>query len=293
MEHSGANSRVLSRAEASHPFLKGWNTAGLMILRYWIIGLGIASYVGAAFLPALFSPLFVWRQSSWTVAVENALGVLSISGTIALLGFGSRDVQKLASLRGENEVLKKLVEGFGRDLFDVWHMQLALWSRELEFGGEERISLYKHSENRFIMLGRYSENGRYALKGRGVYPEDEGCIGEAWRSPNGYAGLDGLPDSEADPEGYLDDQQGRGKMPRGTMGLLRMKPRSIAAFSIMDETGTRRSAIIVFESTNPNKFSSLGLGDFLRAGKARQVTLLMAAMKNQEPSLEYATQEGF
>lgn len=273
--------------------MAGWNRVGLLVLRYWIIGLGIASYVGAAFLPALFSPLYQPVVKPWSVLWENLAGVGSILGTVLLLYFGSRDVRKLSELRSDNENLRAIVKGAGQDLFDVWHMHLWQWSRELNFGGGERVSLYKHSEGRFIMLGRYSENAQFASKGRGVYPADQGCIGRAWRSTDGYDGVDGLPDPAADARIYAQAQLDQCGMPPETVADLRMKPRSIAAFTIMDETGTRRSAIIVFESTNPNRFSALGLGEFLRGGKARLVTLLMAAMKSQEPSLELATREGF
>lgn len=293
MEQNENRNESLFRArEPGHPFIAGWNRLGLVVLRYWIIGLGIASYVGAAFLPALFSPLYEPVLRPWSVLWENLVGIGSIIGTIFLLYFGSRDVRKLSEIRSENEALRAIVKGTGQDLFDVWHTHLWQWSRELNFGGGERVSLYKHSEGRFIMLGRYSENAHFTSKGRGVYPADEGCIGRAWRSTDGYDGIDGLPDP-SDEAGYAQAQLEQCGMPGETVAKLRMKPRSIAAFTIMDETGTRRSAIIVFESTNPNKFSALGLGEFLRGGKARLVTLLMAAMKNQEPSLELATQEGF
>ena len=76
-----------------------------------------------------------------------------------------------------------MIQGFGDDYFDIWRVKLAHIAKTLGFGDQERVSIYKYSHEHgvFYMLGRYSEGPDFVRRGRGVYPDNEGCIGRAWQ----------------------------------------------------------------------------------------------------------------
>jgi hypothetical protein len=284
---------VTNGEDPSPAFLRVWNRVGEAVFQNWIIGLGLVSYVGAAFLQPLFSPLYFFQSKLISVLWENLAGAgLSIL-TLAFLFFGAKDARELVKIRVENKRYRALLGGFGRDFFEVWSTQLAIWSKELGLDGRDRISIYKYSNGSFIMLGRYSENPALNGKGRGVYPHDQGCIGMAWSSDDGTSFVSDLPDPDDDLDGYVAAQIDKCQMPEGVVKGLTMKPRSIVALVVKDSADMRRQAIVVFESRVTDRFSGLGLTAFFGGARARQATLLMEAMSNQEPSIELAAREGF
>lgn len=57
-------------------------------------------------------------------------------------------------------------------------------SDHLGYCDTERISIYRHSDNKFFIAGRYAQNIEFNKTNRIKFPENEGCIGEAWRTGN-------------------------------------------------------------------------------------------------------------
>lgn len=83
--------------------------------------------------------------------------------------------KRIENLQKENIELKNKIEEL--DYFKLFEDFLfILASHTLNFGDKERISVYKHEGDVFLMLGRYSKNPNYNKRGRGIYPENQGCI---------------------------------------------------------------------------------------------------------------------
>ncbi len=81
-------------------------------------------------------------------------------------------------------------------------IMLAALASELELTATERVSLYLHDKAAFVMIARHSANPHFESAGRGIYPVDQGIIGDAWG--DGVAYVSELPDPEAgDGKAYM------------------------------------------------------------------------------------------
>ena len=117
-----------------------------------------------------------------------------------------------------------------------------------------RISLYSHSGDSFTLLFRYSDDPSFKKKGRAVYPDNEGVIGEAYHRNS--CAIANLPCPEINLEDWqkaqLDPNRGRMKKME-TIHNLTMKSRSLIALPIRH--GDDKHVIVVFESISPEKFA--------------------------------------
>lgn len=107
----------------------------------------------------------------------------------------------------------------------------------------DRISVYYHTDGRFVMIARYSRNPEFNRPGRGEYPKHQGVIGKAWSETHGVARQE-LPATEdawvkaaTKNHGFDDESIARG---------IKMKSREIGAIRI---EGDRTSVgMMVIES---------------------------------------------
>ncbi len=72
-----------------------------------------------------------------------------------------------------------------------------------------------------------------------------------------------------------------------------MRSRSYAAFAIKDIDGTRRIAVIVFESIEPKGLDRDKIKHALDSVEERRIAEFLQTWKAFEPDLSYATKEGF
>lgn len=257
--------------------------------------LTLLAMVGSAFLTDWLSPFF-WAASGAefrAALIENTFALLTIVVAAAAFLVTNSDLKGAHIAREKCETFKSALKSVGDDYFGIWKNILSIWAGELDFTASERISVYKHSGSAFLMLGRYSLNPNFAKRGRATYPANQGCIGEAWRSADGSCISNRLPDPTKNLQDYQRAQEQAWNIPRDVTRDLSMKPRVIAAFCVLDATGTQRQAIVVFESTKVRTLNEATLRQYLEQRGASQVVLMMDALKFQEPSLELAKKEGF
>lgn len=113
-----------------------------------------------------------------------------------------------------------------------------------------RFSLYIHSGDCFVLRFRYSDDPTFKKKGRAIYPDNEGIIGEAYHR-NGYEILD-LPDPIVNEDKWIQSHLNSGKIKeRKTIENLTMKSRNLVAIPIRH--GNNKHVIAVFESIEPQK----------------------------------------
>lgn len=139
------------------------------------------SSVVLLFLTILLSlPYFQSWSDSHHVAYVFFLIILLIVFLWDIYGQGDT-IGKLESdkkdLQQKNEIMMQSLDGLPKDF-------LELVFEELSFNSNERISLYTHRNNRFVIAARYASVKPLITKGRESYPENEGYIGKAWKSPN-------------------------------------------------------------------------------------------------------------
>ena len=152
-----------------------------------------------------------------------------------------------------NELLEghDLVHEFYENLIENSTMPLL---EELGFKHDPcfRLSLYTHLENSFTMLFRYSDDPHFKRKGRAIYSDNEGVIGEAYHRNSCV--VTNLPDPKSEfmkwKESQLCPKKGRMKN-QNTIKNLTMMSRSLIALPIRH--GNHKHMVAVFESTEPDK----------------------------------------
>jgi hypothetical protein len=161
----------------------------------------------------------------------------------------------------------------------------------LKFTNTERISVYNNDGTNFVMIGRYSQNPEFCKKGRVIYPSDEGIIAEAWK--NGEAFVNNLPDPANDLENYLNKFKDKYHIDKKYARRFNMKSRSYYGYAINDIRGKTRIAVIVFESTLPDRLNQSLIKEKLLSGEEKKISDLLFRIQPIEPELLVAMKEGF
>jgi hypothetical protein len=234
--------------------------------------------------------------SLW-ISEDGFWAVVTLVCSFGLWGWGQfnawKEAPRVQQLRRDNDRLRGELRDWHRDYFEACSEQLATLANDiLHLDDTERITVYKHTGSAFVILGRYSKNPEFAKRGRrGIYPDDEGCIGEAWR--NGASFVDDLPDPSTEQDAYTRRLEGDWKIPPATSRGFRMKSRCLAGLALEDPKGTRRTAVIVFESTLIGRFDMSVLRGTLASEEGSHIVRFLEQRKAQEPSPDYAAEEGF
>lgn len=193
-----------------------------------------------------------------------------------------REVARLENQLGQVE----------RDYFRTFEIQLESLSNQLNFTDKERISIYKHNGRHFLLIGRYSKNPSHDKRGRVIYADYEGCIGEAWSK--GEAFDSNLSDPLSNEPQYLQHMKSRWMLNENITRNLTMKSRSCAAYALDNfQIPVKRNAVIVFESLDPHKITKNSLESIAIDDKLLVIRQLLETMKLLEPSLSRAEQEGY
>ena len=176
-----------------------------------------------------------------------------------------------------------------KDYFDLFREQLSILSNDvLNLTDKERVSIYKHTGSYFIMLGRYSLNSIYDARGRSVYPDTQGCIGEAWVSGESF--IDNLPCPIASIAKYQKElvKHGIGK---SVISSFKMKSRNLWACRINQEIPNKSIAVIVIESIDTNRLKKEELNNVMSIER-RRILAFLFAHREMEPSPYIAVSEG-
>lgn len=258
---------------------------GSAIDDYWPIA---ASTIGTIILSfstnLIIKPAQAVEFSRWETLTEWGgilLFLLGGLGAIRAVGRANRVVT-------ENEQLRELVRVAGDDIQDKFKNLLIQIFKDGGFGNDSRITLYRHEDSRFISLARFSPDPGKAKTGRGFYPDNEGCIGAAYRDKESY--VFDLP--EAGTPDYFDAMMDNWGYDPQVVNIFTMQPRSIAAFALEDDSDYTRNLMVVFESTEENAFAIRRLRRL--CGKFSEALLgLAVSLESVMPSLTYASEKGF
>lgn len=193
--------------------------------KFLVFGKGIKQKPSSVVLLFLTIILSLPNFQSWSDNHHNVYVVFLIFLLIVFLWdiYGQGDIiDKLESdkkdLQQKNEVMMQSLDGLPKDF-------LELVFEELSFNSKERISLYTHRNNRFVIAARYANVKPLITKGRESYPEKEGYIGEAWKSPNSedYFYKCDLPNSEK--EEYIEKMVNEANLSKETIEKMSMHSR--------------------------------------------------------------------
>ena len=265
---------------------------GGFVDEYWPIILVAVSGAAMTLIQGLLPfPLAIpVGQSQWlkTLAALLILSVFVVGNVLVY-----RRNSRAQALGRENQALEKIIQGFGDDYFDIWRTKLGHAAKTLGLSDQERVSIYKHSDRHrlFYMLGRYSEGPDFARRGRGVYPEKEGCIGQAWQNGEGLA--EELPDPDFEGAEYARKMSEDWNIGGDAVNRMAMKSRLMFAKAIRDRTELHRIAVVVFESTRIDGFLVEDVRKFVEGNQGREMAHLIEVLQSLEPSPEIAASRGF
>lgn len=188
--------------------------------------------------------------------------------------------------------LEQLLEQTNGDYYALFQDQLSILANDVfEFTDHERISVYKHDGTAFVMLSRYSKNPNYNKKGRGIYPDNEGCIAEAWR--DGESFIEDLPDPNTELDNYITAHKNGWDINKTVSKAFQMQSRSYVALAIEDRH-QNRIAVVVFESTcSKGALDSSKIKGLLDSYEGKRIAQFLERMRALEPSPTYAQKEGY
>lgn len=252
---------------------------------YWPLIAEIIGVLILAFSTVLITSLDqLINLLRWQTWIELVGIFLFCNGTYLLAEQNSR----VYDLDAENQQLQALIKNLGDDVQDKWRVLLIPVFEELNLGNNCRVSVYRHEDSNFIMLGRFAPDPEKEKTGRGYYPSDQGCIGQAYR--NGHSYEFNLPDPSLSE--YYKISKCKWKIDTVVAENFKMKSRSIAAFALEEKKTYLRPLVIVFESTEVKAFTVRKLRTVC---ESYNDTLcgLVKALEPILPSLQYAKQKGF
>lgn len=191
----------------------------------------------SAFYGFIGSTIFIFGLSLVEVARKKTLFQLE------------REIHRLSSQNGMlNQNIRNLVEGY----------LYRLGEGPLNFGKEtentERITFYLFFEpkGKFVPIGRYSKVYDFSQPGEVMYDASKGCIGQAWK--NDWFFCSDFPDPVESRDEYIEKHLRFG-VAKSVVKKLKMKSRLYCGCKIYCKQGREPLAVIVLESTNPDRFS--------------------------------------
>ncbi|MEV6576520.1 hypothetical protein, partial [Streptomyces sp. NPDC051577] len=162
----------------------------------------LVSGVGLSVIKDLGEIVYRHEKPWWAIF----LAVLAIGLTLRCAWFGSVEQSKLAvknaELSDQLENAEAVIQNFGSDYFEIWDNRLRVLSEVLGFDARDRISVYRHKNNSFTMVGRYAVLPDLDKPGRSVYPVGQGVIGSAWTAGDGRCVVQDMPDPIANLDEY-------------------------------------------------------------------------------------------
>lgn len=152
-----------------------------------------------------------------------------------------------------------------------------------------RVTIYRHLQNdsKFQLMYRYTEHGRHSEEGRFRIPDNEGFVGAAWWG-HGTAFVDELPPFDAktrsnDYRKAMREALDRYEMAISdeTLNCVRMQSRCYYATRIANYKH-QNIAVVVFESTEPNKFNREQIEHFFQNEQPRFAEYIIIKTKLDE-----------
>ncbi|WP_208600898.1 hypothetical protein [Mycobacterium malmoense] len=159
-----------------------------------------------AFCIASIGPSYKWNGK-----VVFALVVVGLLLAGSAIFYNRRHHRPtLLKLNTENEELKgevaqcnQQIDNRTTNLINVVNVLLRDLANDVDiYKGDTRLSVYRHSGDKFYLVGRVSPNEDYAAVGRTSYPDTQGFIGQVWRAADDKTSVS-FP---ADRQDWIDTQ---------------------------------------------------------------------------------------
>jgi hypothetical protein len=225
-----------------------------------------------------------WASSGLGFTLWSGM-VLNIAGEI----WKQKRAPRLHQLEKQVSDLETFVREAKLNYENILHRDLAILANELKFTTNERISVYKHEGKAFVMLGRYSANPEFQKKGRKIYADNEGCIGQAYATGSFFKVFSDPGKEWAE---YLKEHIALG-LKKKIIQKLTMKSRSYFVKALDDGKFGKRLAVVVFESTQLGILQPTELERKMDENEGYRISEALKILANTEPTPTLASKEGF
>lgn len=243
--------------------------------------------------------MFSWE--GWLFDLGTALSAMSVfvnfrerSTIEALAGQVASKDAEIADLRELQRDLKAKSDLGAVDATSLFSAILKRVFENLNLGVHERLSLYRVSEDKFYIIGRYSADSEYSKIVRRSYERGYGAIERAWKT--GWCELEvksrPKPNHGPTQRAYAAEQQRRAGVPEPVALSFRMKSRSYRALSLRDRRTGKPLAVLCLESTNPKGLAQIERSQ-LEDSLAWLFVVLVEALGYHIDSIETAIAEGY
>lgn len=143
-----------------------------------------------------------YQRSTTFVGVLVLGGIVCAGGSIVYNRRRHRPTllqlsEENAGLKTEVSKCKQQIDSRAANLVDVVNVLLRDLANDVGiYKGDTRLSVYRHSDAAFYLVGRVSPNEVYAAVGRISYPDTQGFIGQVWRAADDKTTVNFPPDRQ-------------------------------------------------------------------------------------------------
>jgi len=175
------------------------------------------------------------------------------------------ELQKMStSLKKAKDEHYDLCNDYIKELFSVFFANSI---------GNGRVSLYRHKESSFVLIGRYSNNPQFSKRGQEVYPDDEGFMSLGWQQ--GTYECNNIPEWEGKlGTRYREFMKQKSNVTDERLKKLTMRSRSFYIYRFNNSNAQKPHGLIVFEQLTPNPIQAEIINQVFHDHEAQLVRLL-------------------
>lgn len=204
-----------------------------------------------------------FKLSFWgltDVPIGYCIYVISVLFAVIFGICGFSNQNDIARLEKENKEksdkindLENALSDSVKEMNELFNSYLTLLVKNLNFQSTERISVYKVYEDKFVLIGRASDNPNLQKTGRANYPIEDGFIGKGWEESEYF--IDSLPDPNyRNGDTYFSQANAINKIDRNVLNEITMKSRTYFVYRIKGYDNQPK-AVLVAESLKCNAFT--------------------------------------
>jgi hypothetical protein len=219
---------------------------------------------------------YSWKQMN---PVLTALGILLGVTGIVMSGIEKSKAKSFVALEAELEQSIKKEESTRKDYFDLCSTTIKYCFKEFfdSAGGQGRVSLYRHIDDHFVLVGREAQSPIHGKRGRPKYPDNEGFIAKGWsNSPFTASGFTQWTGKGAS---YKAEMKKACSITDDALTKMNMHSRSFYIYRFNNSDAGNPYGIIVFEKIDPSPIPNTVI-DPAFARHHDQLVILLKSMKS-------------
>jgi hypothetical protein len=217
-----------------------------------------------------------WDDLNSTLVVIGI--ILGIIGII-LSSYNKSKLQTLANLTEELQETKMKLNDIQDEYFKLCSDNIKDFFKPFfsSANGNGRVSLYKHDENYFKLLGRAADNPEHRKRGLEKYPDSEGFIAKGWQ--NGTFEIHSIPIWKGNGSKYRSFIKINCNISDSRLNILTMKSRSFYVYRFNNHDSAKPHGIIVFEKLNETQIQTDIINGIFQT-HSTQIISLLKSMKS-------------